>query len=603
MAQTASFSGQYGHNIQLDLKYGTVSQNIAGNSSRIRVWVVIRSNGYGAIQNVTAPLTININGGGAIEQVYLNFGYNANVTLWQSEYDIAHNGDGTKTVALSAKLDVNAGGYGSATVDANYKLEDIARVSSVSVGSATAGGTLAITINRKNASAKHTIRYGFGTESGTVASNVDTSYTWSVPASLAMQMPNTTSSKGTIWVDTYFGSTKVGTSAAVFDITVPDSFKPTLAGISLTDANTKARELFPDAATYIQDVSNIQVSFTGASGIQGSSIVQYEAVIVGKSNVTSQSGGTLGSMPYSGSATVRARVQDSRGRWSDAKDVKINILPYHTPRLSFAAVRGATDGSKISIKREAIIAPLTVGTTQKNTMSLSFKVAKGESTTFTTDNGPASGTWTTQSAIVSEALLGGTYGADSSWTIEGTLSDKFTNAKFRVVVSTESVIMAYDKLGRVGVGQIPDRGKQGSLVVAGDVYIGGKLLIDIFYPVGTIYESTVSTNPSTFMGGTWERFGNGQVTVGVSETEVEFNTVGKTGGEKTHQLTVAEMPSHDHGYTQGYVNNYVRVEPSSTYGFRKDGAANASRTSNTGGGQPHNNLQPYVTVYRWRRIA
>ena len=74
------------------------------------------------------------------------------------------------------------------------------------------------------------------------------------------------------------------------------------------------------------------------------------------------------------------------------------------------------------------------------------------------------------------------------------------------------------------------------------------------YPVGCIYTSTVSTNPNTLFGfGTWSAFGAGRTLVGIDSGDTDFDTVGGTGGEKTHILTVAEMPAHKHkfGYTGG----------------------------------------------------
>ncbi|WP_368385191.1 DUF859 family phage minor structural protein [Streptococcus anginosus] len=127
--------------------------------------------------------------------------------------------------------------------------------------------------------------------------------------------------------------------------------------------------------------------------------------------------------------------------------------------------------------------------------------------------------------------------------------------------------------------------------------------IDNFYPVGSIYQSTAPTNPTTFMGGVWERFGNGRVLVGVDEADADFNTANKTGGEKTHTLTIDEMPSHSH---RQYVsanngNDSIRRDWSS------DGASKAydqgMNTGAAGGDKPHNNLQPYITIYRWRRTA
>lgn len=65
------------------------------------------------------------------------------------------------------------------------------------------------------------------------------------------------------------------------------------------------------------------------------------------------------------------------------------------------------------------------------------------------------------------------------------------------------------------------------------------------YPVGSLYFSTNSTSPATIYGGTWERYGKGRTLVSVNESDTDF-TAGKTGGEKTHVLTVDEMPKHRH---------------------------------------------------------
>ena len=127
--------------------------------------------------------------------------------------------------------------------------------------------------------------------------------------------------------------------------------------------------------------------------------------------------------------------------------------------------------------------------------------------------------------------------------------------------------------------------------------------IDNFYPIGSIYQSTAPTNPSTFMGGVWERFGNGRVLVGVDETDADFNAANKQDGEKTHTLTIDEMPSHSHRQfvSANNGNDSIRRD------WDSDGSGRAydqgMETGKTGGNQPHNNLQPYITVYRWRRTA
>jgi hypothetical protein len=120
------------------------------------------------------------------------------------------------------------------------------------------------------------------------------------------------------------------------------------------------------------------------------------------------------------------------------------------------------------------------------------------------------------------------------------------------------------------------------------------------YPVGSIYmNASNSTNPATLLGfGIWSSFGAGRVLVGLDSTQSEFNSIGETGGSKTHQLSVSEMPAHTHteeGSTQA-------DEDTGWYGGGATGNVyNAENTGSTGGNAAHNNLQPYITVYMWKR--
>lgn len=119
-----------------------------------------------------------------------------------------------------------------------------------------------------------------------------------------------------------------------------------------------------------------------------------------------------------------------------------------------------------------------------------------------------------------------------------------------------------------------------------------------FYPVGSIYLSITTTNPSTYFGGTWSQIAQGRTLVGVDTSQTEFKTVKKTGGEKTHTLTVDEMPKHSHNIPKynweiGGSGNITAHYPN----------AEVQVTSETGGGQAHNNLQPYYTCYIWLRTA
>ena len=127
-------------------------------------------------------------------------------------------------------------------------------------------------------------------------------------------------------------------------------------------------------------------------------------------------------------------------------------------------------------------------------------------------------------------------------------------------------------------------------------------LIDLVYPVGSIYMSVNSTSPATLFGGTWARWGNGRVPVGVDTGQTEFNTVEKTGGAKTHTLTVNQIPSHTHAQTL-ITSRTTNVNASGTSSANTGMVTETASTGATGGGTAHNNLQPYITCYMWKRTA
>ena len=149
------------------------------------------------------------------------------------------------------------------------------------------------------------------------------------------------------------------------------------------------------------------------------------------------------------------------------------------------------------------------------------------------------------------------------------------------------------------------------------------------YPVGAIYMSTANVNPSTFITGTtWVAWGSGRVPVGVDTSDTSFNTVEKTGGEKTHTLTESEMPAHKHTGTESTSLGNTKPQLGASATVSKETIiADFTRTTedvviyesaattpanNTltvehgitaGGGQPHSILQPYITCYMWKRTV
>lgn len=134
------------------------------------------------------------------------------------------------------------------------------------------------------------------------------------------------------------------------------------------------------------------------------------------------------------------------------------------------------------------------------------------------------------------------------------------------------------------------------------------------YPIGSIYFSAVGTNPSELFGfGTWQAWGAGRVPVGVDASQTEFNAVEKTGGEKAHALTINEMPSHTHEISYRPIGDpsddpfaLFKSEGGITGTYNSPGtelSQDALEAKAAGGGQAHNNLQPYITCYMWKRTA
>lgn len=121
------------------------------------------------------------------------------------------------------------------------------------------------------------------------------------------------------------------------------------------------------------------------------------------------------------------------------------------------------------------------------------------------------------------------------------------------------------------------------------------LLQSVIYPIGSLYFSATSTtNPNVILGfGTWVAVA-GRVLVGYDASQTEFDALLKAGGAKTHTLTISEMPAHTHTYLS---------PPGVGRGVDGGTGSSISDTGSTGGGDPHNNLQPYLVMAIWRRTA
>lgn len=154
-----------------------------------------------------------------------------------------------------------------------------------------------------------------------------------------------------------------------------------------------------------------------------------------------------------------------------------------------------------------------------------------------------------------------------------------------------------------GLGEFSSKIKEKAVFI-GNSQSGNLGLLDLIYPVGSIYMSVNNVSPQTFIGGTWGRIQDTFLLAAGSTY-----AAGSTGGEATHKLTTNEMPSHSHdifAYASDPVGTPTQAENSRMTVFDRDHGWNMGSQGNiiaTGGDQPHNNMPPYLTVYMWKRTA
>lgn len=390
--------------------------------------------------------------------------------LLDKEIVIPHNPDGRKSfvVSVTFKNDTGAIKQNLGTLSVTHQLERIVRTSTATITGNAIGSPVNISINRNASALTHKLYWSFGNLSGTIATNAGTSATWTPDiGQLAPQIPNLTSGKAKIRMETYVGSEKHGERTYEHILNLPESVKPTLGGLTLLDGNQKASALNLGTGNFVQMQSNIRPRFDSANGINGSTIVSYRAELQRYVNgnweatdlSTNTNNGLMGNANFSGRARVVAYVTDSRGRRSDSRTVELTYLPYHVPALSFRGDRTGSGNDRINVTRNIKIAPLTVNGRQKNTGRLTFDVIDVQ-TNQRTNNVGGSADWvgtTEHEKINWMATLNGTYDVGRTYVVIGQLADAFNTVTFEYRVGVEAVPVSISKYG-LAIGKEWSRG-------------------------------------------------------------------------------------------------------------------------------------------------
>lgn len=146
-------------------------------------------------------------------------------------------------------------------------------------------------------------------------------------------------------------------------------------------------------------------------------------------------------------------------------------------------------------------------------------------------------------------------------------------------------------------------------------------VLNLIYPIGAIIIKDTDTDYSNYLGFLWQKVFVGKTLVGLDTSDNDFSIIGKTGGEKTHTLTLNEIPSHGHSQwvlnknDSGYakpanvsdtsdigINGYAIATDNILHSKDTKGWSNGTLSALKGGDQAHNNLQPYTVVAFWKRV-
>ena len=356
--------------------------------------------------------------------------------------------------------------------------------------------------------------------------------------------------------------------------------------VAYQDTKASTIAITQDNQQIIQNNSTLQVNITNAAALKQASLSTARVTINGVTTTKSISSATLnidiGTLNLSDNTNATVSVIDSRGN-TTTKTLALTILEWSLPTAIITLNRQQNYYTETDLTVDASYASLD----SKNTLTIQYRKKK------TTD--PDTG-WSNYTTIQNNTLE--TFSADNlySWNIEVLLTDSIDHSTYNLTIGVGTPIFFIDREKHsLGLNCFPNG--------TGTLEIGGHTIFDLIYPVGSIYMSVNNTNPGTLFGGTWVAWGAGKVPVGVDTSQTEFNTVEKTGGSKY-------MQSHYHYSMQvdgnkiawGGSGNELNMAGVSIPWTGNFNSGSKIITSNTGDGNSQN-LQPYITVYMWKRTS
>ena len=436
---TSKYNGEWGYTFSW-----TASQSVSNNTSTVKWTLKATGSGQGWIAERT--VNVKINGStkwSKSDRVERYIGD----TVATGTFTVNHNsaGEGSFTAYVEGALYTSGISVTSSTK--TFTLNTIARATtpSLSDSDVTMGDSITISCPRASSSFTHTLTYKFGSASGTIGTGVATSKSWTVPTSLATQIPNATKGSGTITCKTYKGSTLIGSKSVTFKASVPSNVVPTISSVTLSDPMGYASTY----GKYVQKKSKVKVQVASA-GASGSTIKTTSITCLG--TTTTSNPFTSNVISASGTQTVTVKVTDSRGRTATTS-VTFSIATYSTPvASSLSASRCNQDGtaneegSYMKITYAGSI--MNINSAGVNAKSFVVKYKKQDATSWTTGASHTNAYSVSSSLIVSADT-------ESEYDITFVVTDSFASASRTTELSTAFTLLDFNASGKgMAVGKV-----------------------------------------------------------------------------------------------------------------------------------------------------